>query len=103
MTPEERADLMELSVLGSSAGAIMHIPGEVFWENVVGTYFDTKGVWPEVEVTHLWCNKDVNECVWGAKVVSDERDVHEKKGTPGRRKSRFVMVDGANHFVRAFL
>ena len=43
----------------------------------------------------------MNKCVWGAKVVSDERDVHEAKGTPGRRKSRMVMVDGANHFVRA--
>ncbi|KAF7791491.1 hypothetical protein EIP86_002507 [Pleurotus ostreatoroseus] len=100
MSPEARAECNVPSVLMGSAGLMLvHIPERVLWKQLEEALFDTKGVWPDVNVVHMWCDKSFSETIWGAKVVSDTISERQPNDTRVMRKVDVVKVENANHFV----
>lgn len=100
MSPDARAECNVPSVLMGSAGLMLvHIPERVLWKHLEEALFDTKGIWPDVNVVHLWCDKSFSETIWGAKVMSDTILDRQASGTGITRKVDVVKVENANHFV----
>jgi hypothetical protein len=68
-------------------------------ENLHHAYFDTRGIWPDVDVTVLWADSGSWAMLWGAKYLSDRVAAWGKD----MRKLRFIHMENANHFVGDFV
>lgn len=61
-------------------------------------FFDADAVLPDVDILALWCDQSVWLTAWGAKVF---QDLVRAPAEPGQRKRKttFLKVENANHFV----
>lgn len=55
--------------------------------------------WREVEVRNVTCERSVCECLFAWMCLREEVEAAKAKGCP-TRDVRFVLIKGANHFVR---
>ena len=71
---------------------------QVYRDNYRRAILDTKGAWPNVDVTVLWGEMSPFYFLWAAKVMSQHLKEPVRIGEQ-RRNMRIVKMEKANHFV----
>lgn len=97
LSPEETQRIVEPEVSSRS----MHVMGtdpSIHQRNSHRAFSDADAVLPNVELVAFWCDQSVWTTAWGAKVFLD---LAQEPADPGKkkRKTSFVRIWGANHFV----
>ncbi|KAI0820428.1 hypothetical protein BC628DRAFT_1330448 [Trametes gibbosa] len=116
MTPEVLRSLTHPPVMAENQHLIWTLSHDVYRTNLTRALYDCcmqpvehddssgkgpvmqaeKQVWPALRVHVIWCEMTVGDCAWAAAIIHAQ---YEAARIECRRRVRFHMVAGANHFV----
>ncbi|EKM53109.1 uncharacterized protein PHACADRAFT_259282 [Phanerochaete carnosa HHB-10118-sp] len=98
LSPEDYKRIVEPEFGGRGLGLIMITSEAIHRAHAHRTFSDTDAVLPEVDILFIHCAQGPWTGVWGAKVF---QDLASEAADPGKRKRKtaFLKLKGANHFV----